>query len=198
MKISSATAADIPALAALAALTFPLACPPEVSGAESSAFVAAHLSETAFRDYLADPSCRVICAFTADQLVGYALLRFDPPSDPEVAAALERAAAADAVELSKCYVHPDHHGRGAAGSLMAAAIQVAADRDRPLWLGVNDRNLRARAFYAKNGFREVGRRSFTVGSHVFRDFLLARPVAPVRPDAAAGPGFPVVRGAGGK
>lgn len=177
MKISPAAAADIPALARLAARTFPLACPPEVSAAESSAFVAAHLSETAFREYLGDPSCLVLCASVAGQLVGYALLRFDPPSDPEVAAALERAAAADAVELSKCYVHPDHHGQGVAGRLMAAAVQAAADRRRPLWLGVNDRNLRARAFYAKSGFREVGRRSFAVGPHSFRDYLLVLPAA---------------------
>ena len=29
-------------------------------------------------------------------------------------------------ELSKCYVHPDHHGLGAAAELMHASIDAAA------------------------------------------------------------------------
>ena len=173
-SVSSATEANTHELAALAALTFPLACPPAVTAQDSAAFVAEHLSEEAFGRYLADDIKRVLVARQDGNLVGYALLVFSPLTDPEVVAALQHLPG-PAAELSKCYVHPAAHGTGTAAALMQAAMDtaVAAGR-RTVWLGVNDQNLRAQAFYRKFGFAEAGRRSFSVGPHVFRDFILAR------------------------
>ncbi|MCC3266731.1 GNAT family N-acetyltransferase [Arthrobacter gengyunqii] len=178
VSVTSATPTDAPELADLAALTFPLACPPQVTAADSAAFVAEHLSEDAFAQYLTDASKQILAARQDGNLIGYALLVFSAPSDPEVAEAL-RHLPAPAAELSKCYVHPAAHGTGAAASLMQAAVDTAvASGCRTLWLGVNDLNLRAQAFYRKSGFSEIGRRDFTVGGHVFRDFILALPLSP--------------------
>ncbi len=180
MTVSATPAApsDARDLAALAALTFPLACPPQVTAADSAAFVAEHLSEDAFARYLADDSKQILAARQDGNLIGYALLVFSPPSDPEVAEALEQLPA-PAAELSKCYVHPAAHGTGAATALMQAAMDTAATAGcQTLWLGVNDLNLRAQAFYRKSGFSEIGRRNFTVGGHVFRDFILALRLLP--------------------
>ncbi|WAP51275.1 GNAT family N-acetyltransferase [Arthrobacter sp. ATA002] len=178
LSVTAATSADAPELAALAALTFPLACPPEVTAADSAEFIAAHLSEDAFAQYLADDSKRVLVARRGGNLIGYALLVFSPPSDPEVAEAL-RHLPGPAAELSKCYVHPAAHGTGAAAALMQAAVDaVVLSGCRTLWLGVNDLNLRAQSFYRKSGFVEAGRRSFTVGGQVFRDFILSLPLSP--------------------
>jgi ribosomal protein S18 acetylase RimI-like enzyme len=81
------------------------------------------------------------------------------------------------VELSKCYVHPEHHGLGAAAELMQASLD-AAERagGRGVWLGVNSQNARAVRFYEKSGFRKVGTKSFQLGSTVEHDFVLERPV----------------------
>lgn len=178
VSITPASPADAPELAALAALTFPLACPPQVSAADSAAFVAKHLSETAFGQYLADDSKQILAARQDGCLLGYALLVFAAASDAEVADALQQLPA-PAAELSKCYVHPAAHGAGAAAALMQAAVDTAAASGyRTLWLGVNDLNLRAQAFYRKSGFSEIGRRNFTVGGHVFRDFILALSLSP--------------------
>lgn len=175
-SVSPAHPGDAAELAALAALTFPLACPPEVSAEDSAAFVAANLSEEAFGDYLADPSKRVLVIRERAHIRGYALLVFRPPADSEVVAALQ-AVPGPAAELSKCYVHPAAHGSGLAAALMHAAKETAAAEGyRSLWLGVNDLNVRAQAFYRKSGFTEVGRRSFAVGPHTFRDFILAAPL----------------------
>ncbi|WP_461170308.1 GNAT family N-acetyltransferase [Arthrobacter sp. Z1-15] len=177
VSVSPARPEDAAELAALAALTFPLACPPAVTPEDSAAFVAANLSKEAFEAYLADPSIRVLVIREGGHIRGYALLVFLPPADPEVVAALQTVPGPTA-ELSKCYVHPAAHGSGLATALMEAARETAAAEGfRSLWLGVNDLNVRAQAFYRKSGFTKVGRRSFDVGPHTFRDFILAAPLA---------------------
>lgn len=172
VSVSAAHPDDAAELAALAALTFPLACPPAVSREDSAAFVAANLSEERFRDYLADPAKRVLVVRERGHIRGYALLVLAPPADPEVTEVLQHVPG-PAAELSKCYVHPAAHGSGLAAALMQAAKDAAAAAGyRSLWLGVNDLNVRAQAFYRKSGFAEAGRRSFGVGPHIFRDFIL--------------------------
>jgi ribosomal protein S18 acetylase RimI-like enzyme len=42
-----------------------------------------------------------------------------------------------------------------------------------LWLGVWEHNARARAFYARWGFSEVGEMNFLLGSDPQRDLVLA-------------------------
>ena len=174
--IRTATADDAGRLAALAAVTFPLACPPESLPEDIAAHVANTLSEANFRTYLADPAVTVLVIDADGELRGYSLLVARPARDPDVAAALTILPSA---ELSKCYVHPDHHGLGAAAELIRASIaSAAADGARGLWLGVNEQNVRAIRFYEKSGFRKVGTKSFTLGSAVEHDFVMERPVAP--------------------
>jgi diamine N-acetyltransferase len=45
-----------------------------------------------------------------------------------------------------------------------------------LLLGVHAENAKALGFYRKNGFEQVGTRTFQVGASVFHDFVLGRPV----------------------
>ncbi|WP_223983781.1 GNAT family N-acetyltransferase [Arthrobacter sp. NicSoilB8] len=175
-QIRTATADDAGRLAALAAITFPLACPPESRPEDIAAHVANTLSETNFRAYLADPDVTVLVIDAGGELRGYSLLVARPARDPEVAAAL---AELPCTELSKCYVHPDHHGLGAAAELMHASIASAAGAGaRGLWLGVNSQNARAIRFYEKSGFRKVGTKSFQLGDTVEHDFVMKRPVTP--------------------
>ena len=174
--IRTATADDAGGLAALAAVTFPLACPPSSTAADIAAHVAATLSEDNFRAYLSDPQITVLVIDVDGDLRGYSLLVARPARDPDVASALTIL---PSTELSKCYVHPDHHGLGAAAELMHASVAAAAAAGaRGLWLGVNEQNARAIRFYEKSGFRRVGTKSFTLGSSVEHDFVMERPVTP--------------------
>ncbi|HEX9228995.1 MAG TPA: GNAT family N-acetyltransferase [Arthrobacter sp.] len=174
--IRRASADDAGGLAALAAVTFPLACPPSSTAADIAAHLAATLSEANFRTYLADPQVTVLVIDVDGDLRGYSLLVARPARDPDVASALTIL---PSTELSKCYVHPDHHGLGAAAELMHASIAAAAEAGaRGLWLGVNEQNARAIRFYEKSGFRKVGAKSFTLGSTVEYDFVMERPVTP--------------------
>lgn len=174
--IRRATADDAGRLAQLAAVTFPLACPPSSTAEDIAAHLAATLSEENFRAYLADPEITILVIDAEGELRGYSLLAARPARDPDVAAALSIL---PSTELSKCYVHPDHHGLGAAAELMHASIaEAAAAGARGLWLGVNDQNVRAIRFYEKSGFRKVGTKSFRLGNAVEHDFVMERPAAP--------------------
>lgn len=172
--IRQATADDAGRLAALAAVTFPLACPPSSSPEDIAAHLANTLSEKHFRDYLADPDVTILVIDADGGLRGYSLLVNRPAEDPDVASALR---VLPSVELSKCYVHPEHHGLGAAAELMHASLQAAAESGAAgVWLGVNSQNARAIRFYEKSGFRKVGSKSFRLGTAVEHDFVLERTV----------------------
>ena len=171
-SIRTATADDAGRLAELAAVTFPLACPPSSSREDIAAHLARTLSERHFREYLADPDVTVLVIDDGGRLRGYSLLVDRPSADPDVVAAL---GILPSVELSKCYVHPEHHGLGAAAELMHASLQAAAASGAAgIWLGVNSQNTRAIRFYQKSGFGSVGTKSFRLGKTVEHDFVMER------------------------
>jgi diamine N-acetyltransferase len=172
--IRKASADDAGPLAALAAVTFPLACPPSSSPADIAAHLANTLSEEHFEEYLADADTTILVIDADGRLNGYSLLVDRPAKDPDVASVLTLL---PSVEISKCYVHPDYHGLGAAAELMQASLQAAAaSGNAGAWLGVNSQNARAIRFYEKSGFRKVGTKSFRLGSTVEHDFVLERPL----------------------
>ena len=167
--IRIATAADAAELARVAAVTFPLACPPHVTDAAKAAFIAGTLSEARFTDYLADDE-RVLLVAEVDGVVsGYAMLVLGDPHDADVAAAITVRPTA---ELSKFYLLPEAHGSGLATELMEAGIAAARERGAlGLWLGVNQENARANRFYEKHGFTLVGTKRFLVGDRLEHDFV---------------------------
>ena len=167
--IRQATARDAPALAAVAAETFPLACPPHTKPEAIAAFIAANLSETSFDGYLADPERALFIAEVGDEAAGYTMVVFGEPADRDVAAAV---LARPTAELSKVYVREGFHGGGLAAQLVAASVESARDRGAvSLWLGVNEENARANRFYEKRGFALVGTKRFLVGDRYEDDFV---------------------------
>jgi ribosomal protein S18 acetylase RimI-like enzyme len=171
---------DAAALAAVAAVTFPLACPPHTTEEAKAHFVATVLSEERFDEYIADAGRRLLVAEQTDEnttqshLVGYTMMNLTQPTDRDVAAALTLH---PAVELSKCYVMPDAHGTGVASALMAASLEAARETGAAaVWLGVNEENAKAQRFYAKHGFERVGTKHFQVGDRLEDDFVLERPL----------------------
>lgn len=79
------------------------------------------------------------------------------------------------VELKRIYVLGRYHGAGVGASLLAHALATAraGARTRVL-LGVYAENVRARRFYARHGFAQVGERRFRVGPRAYDDVVLAR------------------------
>ncbi len=164
--IRRAEARDAATLAAVAAVTFPLACPPGTTEEAIAAFIATSLSERSFAGYLADPGRILMLAEVDGEAAGYTMLVVGEPRDPEVALAI---AARPTIELSKLYVLPERHGTGVAAALMDAGMDAArALGAASMWLGVNNENVRANRFYEKSGFGIVGHKKFRLG-HVEED-----------------------------
>nr|WP_258369385.1 GNAT family N-acetyltransferase [Georgenia satyanarayanai] len=164
---------DVAALAALAAVTFPLACPPSLGAEAIAAHVATQLDVDSFARFLTDP--RRLLHVAADEdtgaLLGYTMVVLDSPAPGQ-------EESAGVAELSKCYVHPDVHGGGLAARLVAAATDAAAQHGaRELWLGTNVANRRARRFYERCGFAVVGRRTYDVGGVPNDDVVMSTPVS---------------------
>ncbi len=171
--IRTAVSSDAPTIARIAAETFPLACPPDLSADDVAAFVAQNLSEERFGDYLADPARMLLLASTENGPAGFSMLHFEQSVDADVQAVIT---ARPTVELSKFFVLADQHGSGLAAELMSATVLAAASGGaRGVWLGVSRDNARANRFYEKHGFRLRGTKGFTVGTRFFEnDFVLER------------------------
>jgi ribosomal protein S18 acetylase RimI-like enzyme len=176
VAVSRATAADTAELAAVAARTFPLACPPTTTADDIADFVATHLSEARFAEYVADPDRTVLVGRVDAAIVGYVMLvgaSLDTAADDVRHAVTTRPA----TELSKCYVLPQAHGTGAAAALVTAALDAAAAQGAAaVWLGVNQENARAQRFYGKHGFTVAGTKTFHLGAAVENDYVMVCPL----------------------
>ena len=107
------------------------------------------------RDF-ANPSIRWRVAAIDDQPIGYAKL------SPLVAPA--PAPQPRAMELRQLYVLRPWHGRGVAEELMNWAIDTTRAEGAPeIYLTVFDHNSRAKRFYTRHGFSEVGHCTFRLG-----------------------------------
>jgi ribosomal protein S18 acetylase RimI-like enzyme len=162
VRIATADSVDIAELAAVAARTFPLACPASVTRANIASFVGANLSEVRFAEYLSDSQRLILTAYHDDRIIGYAMLVRGVGDDSRV-------------ELSKIYVLPDHHGSGISTAMMNAALDAAAEWGAScVWLGVNQKNKRAQRFYEKCGFTVNGVRTFQLGAGTENDYVMVR------------------------
>jgi GNAT superfamily N-acetyltransferase len=172
IHIATTDSVDTEELAAIAAHTFPLACPPSTAAENIASFIDANLSATRFAEYLGDPQRAILTAQQDGRIVGYAMLIRGVDDDTDVQRAVEIRPAA---ELSKMYLLPDYHGTGVATALMERALATAAGWSaRCVWLGVNQRNQRAQRFYLKNGFKINGTRTFQVGARRENDYIMVR------------------------
>lgn len=78
-----------------------------------------------------------------------------------------------AVELRQLYVLKSHLGAGVGAGLMDWAVAEARRRDvEELYLTVYTDNHRARRFYARYGFEELGPYTFMVGEHADEDIIM--------------------------
>jgi GNAT superfamily N-acetyltransferase len=79
------------------------------------------------------------------------------------------------LELWRFYVDQPYQGLGVAQALMGRVLLEAEQRGaRTLWLGVWERNERAKAYYLKNDFFDVGSHVFMVCADAQTDRIMVR------------------------
>jgi len=116
---------------------------------------------------LADPEITTLLAEADGRLAGYAQLR--------AKAVPGCVTGSTPLELWRFYVAASWHGQGIAKALMEHVLMEARTRQaQTLWLAVWERNERAKAFYRKCGFVDVGSQVFVLGTDVQSDRVMAR------------------------
>ncbi len=127
---------------------------------------------------LEDPRHLTLVVQSDDAMIAFAQLRADAP--PAMVTGLAP------VELRRFYVGREWHGRGVAARLMAAVHAAAARLGyETMWLGVWERNERARAFYRKCGFVDIGSQPFQLGDDLQTDRVMVVPVRSADAPASA-------------
>ena len=113
---------------------------------------------------LTDPAYRVRVATDDSRIVGYC--KIGPVTFPG-------AWPENAMELHQLYILGDHHGAGLAPVLMDWALDaMRAGGASEAILSVYIDNHRARRFYERYGFEEIGKYTFKVGDHEDDDRLM--------------------------
>ena len=189
VSLRRATPADAPALALTGAATFLEAFTWMLPGPDILAHTLKNHTAEAYAHYLADPHTRATLAVTGSPAgfdhepgspVGYVLL-----CTPELPSF--NVLPTD-TELKRIYLFSrfrtapvlDAHGAPIPNLRPAQALMDAAVADARslgatrLLLGTHAGNLRAIAFYRRNGFTEAGTRTFQVGKQLCCDLIFAK------------------------
>ena len=185
---------DAQCLAALAARTFPDACPPFLSEDRVAEHIATHLTAERFSSWAADPRVLLTLASLGcvvppgadvpapEEVVGYSALILERrdggrlPEGLDARPSCVQAGDTDLVaELSKVYVDARLRGSGLAAALLERALHQARQAGATLlWLGTHTGNRRAQKAYRRAGFTVVGTRSYDVGGRACRDVVMVR------------------------
>ena len=117
---------------------------------------------------LRDPAFAVRIAETNGEPVGY--IKLGPLKLPV-------ETNGRAMLLDQLYVLKEHHGTGIARELMEWGFDEARRRGvEAIYLTVYIDNHRARRFYDRYGFEDVGRYAFMVGEQADEDIIMRKPL----------------------
>ena len=160
---------DAGLLAELGARTFSETFAADNTIENMRAYLAASFNLEQLSAELAEPSSVFLIAEIEGVAVGYAKLHGGE--------ALVEVEGDKPIELVRLYVSREWLGRRVGEALMRACIDEARTAGyQTLWLGVWEHNDRARAFYRKWEFQEVGHHIFQLGEDRQTDVLMKRDV----------------------
>jgi ribosomal protein S18 acetylase RimI-like enzyme len=173
ISIAKANLATATRLAAIGSQTFSETFAADNTPEDMAAFLAQTYGPEIQLAELQQSRYTFLLAEMQGELVGFAKLWRDSPLG---LAAGEPATGR--LEVKQLYVVEDWIGTGLGATLMRRILDLAqAENCTAIVLGVWERNERAKAFYQRFGFREVGELPFKLGEDVQRDLLLRKGLA---------------------
>ncbi|MGI4739331.1 MAG: GNAT family N-acetyltransferase [Janthinobacterium lividum] len=173
ISVAKATLATATRLAALGHQTFSETFAATNTPADMAAYLAESYGPDLQLAQLQDPRHTFLLAEMQGQAVGYALLAADstlglPPENTST----------KQLEIKQLYILEEWIGTGLGGALMRRCLEVAeAAGVSAVVLGVWEHNERAKAFYQRYGFREIGDVAFKLGEDVQRDLIYRKGLA---------------------
>ena len=172
ITVAKANVATATRLAELGRQTFTETFAAHNTPADMAAYLDQTYSPALQLAQLQDPAVTFLLAEMQGQAVGYAQLA----QDSGLGLAADHQA--KQLEIKQLYVAEDWIGTGLGGTLMRRILEVAqAAGNTAIVLGVWEHNERAKVFYQRFGFKEIGEHAFTLGEDVQRDLLLRKGLA---------------------
>jgi ribosomal protein S18 acetylase RimI-like enzyme len=169
LHVRPAVAADAPALSLLGAATFLETYAHLLPVTDILLHTRRQHAAEVYERWLADPACG---CWIAEHLPGAAPVGYLVATPPDLPLP---GAGSDDWEIRRIYLLHRFQGAGLGRRLMQAVQEAArtAGKQR-LLLGVYSRNEAALSFYVRQGFTQVGTRTFRVGQSDYHDYILQR------------------------
>lgn len=163
---------DAAAIAALAQSSFSTTFDGLYRREDLDAFLDEAMSARVYAEQLADPAFHFRVARSGDGLAGFVKLGRCtlplPSNEPP---------AAESIELKQLYLAPAAQGTGLADRMIDWAHDTARVLGhRAIYLSVWVENHRAKRFYARHGYVEIGTNPFRVGDQIDDDRIWKRAV----------------------
>ncbi len=156
MNIRRAASFEASRVADLSALTFRETFESFYDKDDFEAFIQSTYNESKIASEINDPACAFFLAESEGEIVGYAMVKESSP-EPCVTGP-------SPIEIQRIYAIKKTLGKGVGPALMEACIAHAKEKGgETLWLGVWEHNERAKVFYTRLGFTDVGSHIFKVG-----------------------------------
>lgn len=165
IDIKKTTAADLPALHAIARQTFYESFAHQNTPEDMQRYLEENLSMQKLTREWNHPDSVFYLAQFDQETIGYLKINYGQAQTEIVSN--------QSVEIERIYVSSGFQGRKVGQLLfetaMDAARQLKADY---LWLGVWEHNTKAIQFYKRNGFVEFGKHPFRLGEDIQTDLLM--------------------------
>lgn len=174
ISIARVRASEATRLSDFSAALFDQTYGPVCRAADVDAYIAEHLSASAWLAELTDATGWVFAVVIDDQWAGYAHVKLS--ALPEgVPLAPMAAPSVTPLEICRFYVLRKWHGQGVAVNLLNSVLAHATSQGSPtVWLTTWQENARAIAFYEKWRFLKTGTATFLMGEELQQDYIMRR------------------------
>lgn len=169
ITISQASIADLKALINLSKETFIETYADKNTEANTQKFLQDNFNEEKLGTELNNPVSLFYMVWDMDMAVGYIKLNIgNAQTEPQ---------GYEALELERIYIKNSHQGKKIGRLLYEKAAEVGRLRHKTwIWLGVWEKNPKAKAFYEKLGFVAFDSHLFMVGDEAQTDILMRKQI----------------------
>ena len=167
ITIRQANAGDAALISVLAAATFYEAYFDQDESANLAGYISQSFGLNKIQSELDDPTVVFVLIFVSKKAVGYAKLDRN--------SSLDCINDDNRIELKRLYIMERVYGKGIGSKLLEHCLALAKDGGfGTLWLQVWEENPRARRFYEKYGFKEVGRVKVPYGDVIGTNLVMEK------------------------
>ena len=165
VEIKKASLADLQELQLIGKQTFQETFAEVNSEENIKKYLADSFNDRKITDEIENPNSEFYIAIIDNQTIGYLKVNFGTAQtelkDPK------------GMELERIYVLRKYHGEKVGQLLFEKALQIATNKKvEYLWLGVWEKNIKAKKFYLKNGFIEFDKHIFRLGNDEQTDIMM--------------------------